>query len=500
MNMNMRNGMGRGRVALVAGVCLALAGCSAAAPDASKALSRERIESGGVVPAEELRVAEYLAYYDQHLPEPTTGQVGLDLRLGNPRVSERGGPAWLQVGLQARSDEEVGVAPLNLALVIDRSGSMADDGKMDVLKQSITSFLTRLAPNDRVTLVAYSNEAEELSATREVGDGRWVDEAVARLTPNGGTNLHAGLMAGLEAVDRQFDARRNNLVILLTDGIANEGETDPDRIAAAAKSFNDRGIHLVTIGLGHDLNDGLLSQLAHQGQGAYHFVDRPEEIERVFRAGVSGLIQRAASDVAVTLAPAPGVRIVGLTGYDGQPPSGPVTVRLKDMGTGDSQVLLAELALDPHRPGTTSLLEATANYTDLISGRAEAVQAAALADVAAGAAQDPLWDTEVLRNVTVQRSAEGLKQIDQLYRGGRYEAAWNLAHDLERQLREVARLTGEDQMLADAELMRRYQDTLGGWVQQSTGREPGNGRGEEAGYPPSRGRLPTPDAPVLDIR
>lgn len=498
--MNMRNVMGRGRVALGVGVTLVLAGCSGQAPDASKALSRQRIESGGVVPAEELRVAEYLAYYDQHLPEPTTGQVGLDLRLGNPRVSERGGPAWLQVGLQARSDEQVGVAPLNLALVIDRSGSMADDGKMDVLKQALTSFLTRLAPNDRVALVAYSNEAEVVSAAREVGDGRWVDETVAGLAPSGGTNLHAGLMAGLKAVDRQFDARRNNLVILLTDGIANAGETDPDRIAAAAKSFNDRGIHLVTIGLGHDLNDTLLSQLAHQGEGAYHFVDRPEEIERVFRTGVSGLIQRAASDVAVTLAPAPGVRIVSLTGYNGRPPSGPVTVRLKDMGTGDSQVLLAELLLDPRRPGTTSLIEATANYTDLIAGRAETIHATAMADVASGGAQDPLWDTEVLRNVTIQRSAEGLKQIDQLYRGGQYEAAWNLAHDLETQLREVARLTGEDQMVEDADLMRRYQETLGGWFQQSPGRDPGYSWGRDAGDPPSRGRLPTPDVPVLDTR
>ena len=85
---------------------------------------------------------------------------------------------------------------------------------------------------------------------------------------------------------------------------------------------------------------------------------------------------------------------------------------------------------------------------------------------------DPLWDVEVLRNVTIQRTAEGLKEISQLYQAQRYQEAWNLAHRLEADLRAVAALTGEKQMAADADLMRRYQETLAQWVRRQTGRGP----------------------------
>jgi hypothetical protein len=107
----------------------------------------------------------------------------------------------------------------------------------------------------------------------------------------------------------------------------------------------------------------------------------------------------------------------------------------------------------------------------------------------------------VLRNVTIQRMAEGLREIDRLYQARRYEEAWDLAYRLEQALREVARLTGETQMVKDADLMRTYEDTLARWVQQETGRQP---RPAEPVLPerPLRGRdsTPVPDAPTIEIR
>ncbi len=135
----------------------------AAPMDASKSLSRSAIESGGIVPVDELRVAEYLNYYEQHLPEPTNTAVGLDLRLGNPQVPVTGGEAWLQAGLQTRAAKPEDIAPLNLALVIDRSGSMGSPEKMPYVKQSLRVFLESLAANDRVAIVAYDTNAEVIA-------------------------------------------------------------------------------------------------------------------------------------------------------------------------------------------------------------------------------------------------------------------------------------------------------------------------------------------------
>ena len=338
---------------LLTGLACVVAACSpAAAPAASKAISRSVIENGGIVPADELRVAEYLSYYKQSFPEPTDRALGLDLRLGNGEIPASGGEAWLQIGLKARSTETEEIAPLNLALVIDRSGSMDAPEKMPYLKQSLRVFLQNLAAEDIVSVVIYSEDAEVVEPARKVGDGHWIESCVEKLVPRGSTNLHAGLMLGFQEVDSNFDIRRNNRVILLTDGIANRGVTDADQIAADALAYNQKGIYLSTIGLGHQFNDKLLSQLAYQGKGGYHFIDSAAEMDKVFRQEVTGLIQKAASDVSVVLEPEQGVRVLSITGYEGRPPAGAVQIRLRDMGTGDDQVVLVRLEIGDGRRTT----------------------------------------------------------------------------------------------------------------------------------------------------
>jgi Ca-activated chloride channel family protein len=486
-------------IVLFAGLLLG-AGACASPMDASKARSRAVIQDGGIVPAEELRVAEYLNYYKQRFPEPAETALGLDLRPGNPQMPATGGEAWVQIGVQARSARPEQIAPLNLALVIDRSGSMDSPEKMPALKRSLRVFLQSLAANDIVSIVTYGTEAQVLVPAREVGDGAWIERAVARIEPGGSTNLHGGLMLGFREVDRGFDAARNNRVILLTDGIANEGVTEPDAIAAPAAEYNRRGIYLSTIGLGMDFNDALLSRLAIQGQGAYHYIDSAEEMEKVFRKEVLGLVQKAAGDVSVVIHPADGVRLVSLTGYDGCPPTGPVEVRLRDMGTGDSQVVLAELDITPGESGRRPLAEVELRYTDLLSNLQEATTSAVY--TAAGSAQrsDPLRDVEVLRNVTIQRTAEGLKEIDRLYRVERYREAWKLVYQMEKELSRVADLADDEQMRKDAVLMRSYRETLAGWVESQTGRRPETDEFDPQPPRVMRGSGVTPQPRTIDIQ
>lgn len=483
---------------VLGGLLSALAAC-AAPMDASKARSRSVIESGGIVPAEELRVAEYLNYYTQSFPEPTKTALGLDLRLGNGQIPMSGGEAWLQIGIQAKSAQPVEIAPLNLALVIDCSGSMGTPEKMPYVKQALLVFLRSLAANDIVAIVTYSDEAQTLVPAQPVGDGAWIEAVIGQIQPAGSTNLHAGLMAGFAEAARNFDVRRNNRVILLTDGIANRGVVNPDQIAADAQRYNDKGIYLSTIGLGREFNDALLSRLATQGKGAYHFVDSAAEMDKVFRRDVSGLIQKAASDVSLLLRPADGVQIEALTGYDGTPPAGPIAVRQRDMGTGDSQVLLARLRIGPGPAGQRTLGTVELSYTDLFAQRAETLSLPVYADAQNVTSYDPLWDIEVLRNVTIQRTAEALKETDRLYKARRYADALNLAIQAEGELRQAAALTGEAQMVKDADLMRVYQGTLRRWVEAQ---RPTPTPEEPAPVVPTRfyrGRV-TPTMPVVDVK
>lgn len=408
-----------------------------------------------------MRVHEYLNHYEQRFPEPENEPLDLDLRLGNTHIPSSGGEVWLQIGLQARRGEtDEPRTPLNLALVLDTSGSMAEDDKMPYLKESLRVFLESLHPDDIVAIVAYSNRAKVLRKAQVVGEGDWICRTVDSLIPSGGTNLHAGMMLGFKQVDRNFDIRRNNRVLLLTDGIANVGETDPGRIAADGLEYNQQGIYLSTIGLGLDMNDHLLSTLAKQGRGAYHFIDSVQEMDKVFRMEVEGLVERVANDVRVSIRPAPGIHLISVTGFDGQPPSAGAQVVLQDMGSGDSQVVIVRLQVPSGGFGPRALAEITLNYSDVFAQRQKEIVEGISAKVTEMGAYDPLVDVEVLRNATIVRMAESLKEIDRLFNAGRYEEAWMLAFAMEGDLRSVAAKAADPTMLEDADLFQRYQITL----------------------------------------
>lgn len=453
---------------------LALTACSGQAPSASNARSRAVINAGDIVPAEEIRVAEYLQYYDQTFPEPQHNSIGLDLRLGNSTMPMQGGLSWLQIGLQAKSDKTEIVAPLNLAIVIDRSGSMDSSDKMPYVKESLRIFLESLNPDDIVSLVTYSNDAELLLPAQPIGDGYWVERTIEQIEPDGNTNLHAGMMLGFQEVEKNFDIRRNNRVMLLTDGIANRGVTDADQIAADALAYNERDIYLSTIGLGLAFNDALLIELANQGRGGYTFVDSAAEMERVFREQVSSLKQRVASDVSLTVIPEPTVRLIGLTGLDSQPPDSGATIPMWSLGTGDSSVMLAQLQVgQANQAGAYPIATVQLSYFDEFAQQTINQEQTISVEMSGSVtAYDPTWDLEILRNVTIQRTAEGMQEIDRLFQTEQYESAWRKAVELERQLTEVARLTDDPQMFDDSALMQRYQQTLADALWQVERRAP----------------------------
>jgi Ca-activated chloride channel family protein len=456
MNKESRK-FGRMLVGLMLGMVLS---ACAAGQDASKAYSRGMINRGAIVPEENIRVHEYLNYYDQRFPTPTNDPLGLDLRVGNTRFPSMGGEIWLQIGLQARNANDPLRTPLNLALVLDASGSMAASDKMPYLKESLLVFLETLEPEDIVSIVTYDTNARVIRHADYVGNKMWIADAVHQIQPGGQTNLHAGMMLGLAEVDQNFDIRRNNRVLLLTDGIANRGVVDPIRIAEDALTYNEKGIHLSTIGFGLDMNDDLLSKLARQGHGAYHFVDSAQEMEKVFREEADSLVERVANDVRVLVEPAAGFHLQEVTGYDGHPPAGGVEILMQDMGAGDSQVLLARLEGTTNVEGENVIASVTLVYEDAFSQRTRRVTKASKVIVASMTTYQSVVDVEVRRSVTIVRSAEALKQIDEQFMRGEYLNAWQVAHEMEHQLRAVASQTGDQQMVEDADLFNRYQLTL----------------------------------------
>jgi Ca-activated chloride channel family protein len=415
----------------------------------------------GIMPAEELRVEEYLNYYEQSFPSPPAEHgLGFNVTLGSTYVPNEGGDIWLQLGLQASEATEQDIRPLNVSLVLDKSGSMADADKMSYLKESLFIFLEELDPEDIISIVVYDFKASVLLPAQSVGDGQAVRSAIQQLQPGGSTNLHGGLMLGYAEVEKFFSADHNNRVILLTDGIANEGVTDPDDIAADSMAFNQQGIFLSTIGLGLEFNDELLHTLADQGKGNYHFINDADEMERVFKTEAAGLVQTVATDVWLTVELAPELQVQRVYGYEYDLQGGTMRVRFDDAGAESSQILMVKMVLPTGQGLELPIATAKLEYVDAFA-EVQVEQETKLA-ISYGAPEpyEPLVDPSVRRNATILIMAEALQQVSYLCDQRDYESALGLIQSIKGNVWEIATQESDEQMEEDVELLTNYEMTL----------------------------------------
>lgn len=372
---------------------------------------------------EEIAVEEFVNYHKHRLPLPKVGQaVAMDTRWGNGEVARLQRDAVLQIGFTtAEVDERTDLRPLNLVFVIDKSGSMGDSDKMSRVKESLRTMLTRLKSTDVISIVGFDTTAQVLYPASQVDNGEGLRYAIDCLTPGGSTNLHAGLMLGYAEAKKHFRAGATNRVILLTDGIANQGVTEPARIAHDSAAFNGQGIDLSTIGVGLDLNNDLLRTLARSGRGLYHFISDYKDINKVFINEVQSLVSSVAKNAQVRIEYGPGLQLAKIYGYTPQFGNGQVTFPLDDMNNGLTQVVMMKFRADSAK-GSLPVKVRLTYYDVRRKCMVEEVQELRLV-AAEGESCDPLVDLEVKKNFTIAELADSLLQMTDFARKGNYTQA-----------------------------------------------------------------------------
>jgi uncharacterized protein YegL len=387
-------------------------GAQGPASSAGHARTRELAELGRLPTPIEVAVADIVDYHKHRLPMPRAGEcVAMDVRFGGDAVRP-GGEAILQIGFAATpSDDRTDLPPLNLALVIDCSGSMADAGKLDAVKRAMIAFAGKLRASDQIAIVTFSDEARVLCPRRSLGSGEWFRRAVDGLEPGGSTDLHAGLMLGLRDVAGDLRPRGSNRVLLLTDGIANRGVVDPEAILQGSRKFTAEDVDLTTIGLGRDLNMELLDRLARGGRGLFHFVADSKDIAKVFVDEVEALVAPAARHTTLRIALPRALEVLRVYGHEYRCDGDELVIALPDMNRGMTAVVLLQCrcrtdAAAGERLVARAELRAFAAADDKpIALRA---QASLAVDERAG---DALADPEVKKNATIALLAQGMHDM-----------------------------------------------------------------------------------------
>ena len=191
------------------------------------------------------------------------------------------GTAIVRVGVTSRQLPDDARPPANITFVIDTSGSMDIRERLGLVQSSLALLVRSLGPTDTIAIVTYGDSALPLLPPTPVAEWPRIVDAIDALEPGGSTNMEAGLLLGYEAARENYDPAAVNVVVLASDGVANQGVTDPQVLTDEITQAGDEGIHLVTVGYGMgNYNDHLMEQLADRGDGFYSYVDTfPEAVE-----------------------------------------------------------------------------------------------------------------------------------------------------------------------------------------------------------------------------
>ena len=250
-------------------------------------------------------------------------------------------------------------APLHVALVIDRSGSMGGQ-PIEQAKRCAAFVVAGLTPKDRASLVTYDDKINVLVPADEIGNGDSIHRAIATVRSGGSTDLHGGWCRGAETLAPHAAPRVLSRVILLSDGCANAGLTDAAAIAKQCADLAETGVTTSTYGLGSNFNESLMHAMARNGRGNAYYGATADDLMDPFREELALLNALMARRLTLHLEPSEGVMIEVLNDY---PSAGTQTWKLPDLAYGAEawamvQIrvprTLTEQARDQHIPLLTA--------------------------------------------------------------------------------------------------------------------------------------------------
>ncbi len=269
----------------------------------SYTVGRRWLTDGYVPDKDSVRVEEYVNFFDYGYEAPDEEAFAIHLEGGPTPFAENDRYQLLQIGIQSLEIADEDRKPANLTFVIDVSGSMDREDRLETVKESLALLVNELRPSDQVGIVIYGSRGEVLLDPTAVEEERDILRAIERLRPGGSTNAEEGLVIGYRLAREAFTPGAINRVILCSDGVANVGNTGADSILAEIEEAAGDGIQLVTVGFGMgNYNDVLMEQLADGGDGFYAYVDDLKEAERLFVHDLTGTLQTVALDTKVQVA------------------------------------------------------------------------------------------------------------------------------------------------------------------------------------------------------
>ncbi|MDQ8193990.1 VWA domain-containing protein [Coraliomargarita sp. SDUM461004] len=266
--------------------------------------------------------------------------------------------------------------PVNLSLVLDRSGSMSGE-KIEQAIQAAEVAVGRLGPHDRVSVIIYDHDVETLVSSQHVTpEGlRAMKRALRQVTARGNTAIYAGLSQAAAELRRHREDGYINRMILLSDGLANRGPSQVVDFRALGRALAGEDMVISTIGLGLGFNEDIMTTLAEAGQGNTYFVENADDLPRIFAGELGDALNVAATNIEIIVRPRGGARIIKSLGREAELNDGSARFRMPQVYSGLEKLALVEVRVPKGVVGAVEdLIEVEVNYTAVGESHARSQQ------------------------------------------------------------------------------------------------------------------------------
>lgn len=426
---------------------------------------RETIAQGGVPPADAFFVEGLLSEHDLPL-EGEACDEPLCLSMAAGAVGREPRKALVQVGFSSGLSAETFQRPaLNLALVVDVSGSMAG-GKMEATRQALKRLSEKLGADDRISIVAFNDRARLLLAPTAGDDRSAIHGAIEALAAGGSTNMEGGIALGLEQIRRQAvgDALSARLM-LFTDAMPNVGLTSPTSFVGLLQSAADQGVGLTAFGLGLDFSYELVDMIANLRGGNYVYLADATAIREVFDQDFDYLVTPLAYGLKLALTIQPGFRVKSAYGVkawsaDTSTTSMVVETVFISKNKGAMLVELERTTDAPLVPGQVPILAGSLRYETPAGISVEGMLDASL-DASALMATESVFPQPGLRKAAALVSqVRGMQTACSLYHGGDTAGAQEVLHGLVALMERARSLLADDALDAEIALVQQLSDNM----------------------------------------
>ena len=332
--------------------------------------------------------------------------------------------------------------PLNMCIVLDRSGSMGGD-RLYFAKQALKTVITHLGHDDVLSLVMFDDAVQVLLEPTLVKDKDKLKQLVDYIVAGGSTNLSGGWLQGLRLLEHGAKPGFVNRCILLTDGQANVGIQDSRQLAELGKSARrEFNVVTTTVGIGEGFNEELLIPIARESGGAFYYIDRAEHVPAVVKEELQGLLKLVAQNATVTLTPEPAVRMVAQwTDYPAVTKERGITFTFGDAYAEEEKNLLVSLLLPGLKdlgPATVAHLTVTYEEIGETEIRGQTIKHEVRVNVAdEDAAKGAKPEVEVLQQFGLQFAAKARKQAIAEADSGDYGKAERTLRDAMKTLTDL---------------------------------------------------------------